>query len=210
MYRFLLASAASCQLPKRQDEKRIRDEIGDETEAHHACLLLPLSGFPVLLLAAPQQAVDYAIHVLLTAGMSTPTLREMARAGVSIEEAGCAEIALPFLFLAAFHFLSILQLVVDWLFLKSAVWQYWLWPGIPILFRTAVIIMLWRSPTDEQCFICKMVAKVWANCRPILTTSNQVTLTFENIPTQDLILNLEFYDKTTQSPLLLGTCQYSP
>ena len=39
--------------------------------------------------------VDYAIHVLLAAGMSTPTLRIVARAGVDISGAGYTEMAFP-------------------------------------------------------------------------------------------------------------------
>ena len=31
-------------------------------------------------------AVDYAIHVLLAAGMSSPTLREIARGGVDVPQ----------------------------------------------------------------------------------------------------------------------------
>ena len=97
--------------------------------------------------------------MLLTAGMSTPTLREMDRAGISIEGAGGAEVALPFLFLAVFHFLSLLQLVLDITFLRC-VWQYWLWPGIPVAIRSVVILMIWWSPSDERCFAFKMIAKV--------------------------------------------------
>ncbi|CAE7234846.1 unnamed protein product [Symbiodinium microadriaticum] len=41
------------------------------------------------------EAVDYAIHVLLKAGMSSPTLREIARAGIDVEGAGNAVMAFP-------------------------------------------------------------------------------------------------------------------
>ena len=130
--RGFVGSIAQATCSRAEDAERIRAVIGNRTAA-----------------------VDYAIHVLLTAGMSTPTLRDMARAGVCIEEAGVAEFALPFLFLVAFHALSILQLAIDIICLHS-VWQYWLWPGIPVLLRTVVIIMLWRSPFDEKCFICNL------------------------------------------------------
>ncbi|CAE7805662.1 unnamed protein product [Symbiodinium sp. CCMP2456] len=61
---------ATCSVA--EDAARIHEEIGDKTAA-----------------------VDYAIHVLLAAGMSSETLREVARAGVDVSGAGHAEIALP-------------------------------------------------------------------------------------------------------------------
>eukprot|EP00439_Symbiodinium_sp_Y106_P064636 s686_g10.t1 len=129
-------SIAQATCSQAEDAEKIRIAIGSRTDA-----------------------VDHAIHVLLTAGMSTPTLREMDRAGISIEGAGGAEVALPFLFLAVFHFLSLLQLVLDITFLRC-VWQYWLWPGIPVAIRSVVILMIWWSPSDERCFAFKMIAKV--------------------------------------------------
>lgn len=129
-------SIAQATCSQAEDAEKIRIAIGSRTDA-----------------------VDHAIHVLLTAGMSTPTLREMDRAGISIEGAGGAEVALPFLFLAVFHFLSLVQLVLDIAFLRC-VWQYWLWPGIPVAIRSLVILIIWRSPADERCFAFKMIAKV--------------------------------------------------
>eukprot|EP00439_Symbiodinium_sp_Y106_P037702 s4135_g4.t1 len=57
---------ATCSKP--DDAGRIHAEIGTQTED-----------------------VDYAIQVLLTAGMSTPTLRDVARAGVGIQDAGVSD-----------------------------------------------------------------------------------------------------------------------
>eukprot|EP00439_Symbiodinium_sp_Y106_P072987 s686_g13.t1 len=65
-------SIAHAKCSKASDGHRIFMEIGEKTSA-----------------------VDYAIHVLLAAGMSTPTLREVARAGVDIQNAGYAEVAVP-------------------------------------------------------------------------------------------------------------------
>jgi predicted Fe-Mo cluster-binding NifX family protein len=50
-----------------------------------------------------QDAVDYAIHVLLTAGMSTPALRYISRAGVDIEYAAYAEITAAAVLLIPFE-----------------------------------------------------------------------------------------------------------
>ena len=57
---------------RMEDAVRIPAEVGDKMDA-----------------------VDNAIRVLLAAGMSLQTLREVASAGIDISGAGYAEIALP-------------------------------------------------------------------------------------------------------------------
>ena len=78
---------ATCSVA--EDAARIHAEIGDKTAD-----------------------VDYAIHVLLAAGMSSETLREVARAGVDISGAGHAEIALPF-FVFATSFVTLCRVYFD-------------------------------------------------------------------------------------------------
>ncbi|CAE7247571.1 unnamed protein product [Symbiodinium necroappetens] len=106
--------------------------------------------------------VDYAIHVLLGAGMSTPTLRTVARAGVDISGAGYTEMAFPCLDLGPFliHSVSLVLTSVPVYRLQ----QCYRW--IPCLLSTCarliLLISLWRSANDERCFILKMMAKMIA------------------------------------------------
>ena len=72
------------------DSARILGEIGDKMEA-----------------------VDYAIHVLLKAGMSSPTLREIARAGIDVAGAGNAVIAFPVVALVPLNLETLWSTYVD-------------------------------------------------------------------------------------------------
>ncbi|OLQ11953.1 hypothetical protein AK812_SmicGene4206 [Symbiodinium microadriaticum] len=59
------------------------------------------------------EAVDYAIHVLLKAGMSSPTLREIARAGIDVEGAGNAVMAFPVVALVPLNLETLWSTYVD-------------------------------------------------------------------------------------------------
>ncbi|CAE7208210.1 unnamed protein product [Symbiodinium sp. CCMP2592] len=128
---------ATCSEP--DDADRIHAEIGTQTED-----------------------VDYAIQVLLTAGMSTPTLRDVARAGVGIQDAGHAEIAVPFLALIPFTAMSIFSFCINFEYLPEAAWVYYVLQVYPILCRVALLLVISRSATDERCFIMKMMTKLVA------------------------------------------------
>ena len=108
-----------------------------------------------------QDAVDFAIHVLLTAGMSTPALRHIAEAGVDIEFAAYSEITaaaillVPYQLLSAMHFaFHIISFQGDW---PTLILQ-----GISILGRFILLVMLFRNQEDEQCFLLKLLTKFTA------------------------------------------------
>ena len=90
---------ATCS--KAADRERIVGEIGDKTAD-----------------------VDHAIDVLLAAGMSTPTLRELSRAGVDIHNAGHAEVAVPFVAIVT-SLITFCRLATDILY-ESNPWYIWL------------------------------------------------------------------------------------
>lgn len=56
--------------------------------------------------------MDYAIHVLLTAGMSTPALRYVAQAGVDIELAAYSEIAAAAVLMISFQLGSVINCIL--------------------------------------------------------------------------------------------------
>ncbi|CAE7198454.1 unnamed protein product [Symbiodinium natans] len=111
-------------------------------------------------------AVDYAIDVLLAAGMSSPTLRETARKGIDVGGAGSAEIAFPFVALVPLSIETIWSIYVDFIYLHDHVhlWSIplWLFQTMTVVTRVGVLLRLWRSPEDERCFILKMMAKIVA------------------------------------------------
>lgn len=57
--------------------------------------------------------VDYAIKVLLEAGMSSPALRSIASKGVSIDQAANPQIALPLLVLAPLNLINVVATLFD-------------------------------------------------------------------------------------------------
>ena len=106
--------------------------------------------------------VDYAIHVLLAAGMSTPTLRTVARAGVDISGADYTEMAFPCLDLGPFliHGLSLVLTGVPVYHLQQC--YRWIPCLLSLCARLVLLFSLWRSAKDERCFILKMMAKMIA------------------------------------------------
>eukprot|EP00439_Symbiodinium_sp_Y106_P047842 s1052_g6.t1 len=125
---------ATCS--KAADTARILQEIGDRTSD-----------------------VDYAIHVLLAAGMSTPTLRSVARAGVDISGAGYTEMAFPCLDLGPFLIHGLLLVLRGVLLHRCYRWIPCL---VSLCARLVLLFSLWRSARDERCFILKMMAKMVA------------------------------------------------
>ena len=109
--------------------------------------------------------VDYAIHVLLSAGMSSPTLRAVAKRSIDIRGAGHAEIAFPFLALVPLTLETAWSIYGDFVhnndvYLRVA--PFWLIHSITVAARVGLLILLWRSPRDERCFILKMICKMVA------------------------------------------------
>eukprot|EP00913_Durusdinium_trenchii_P035687 g33392.t1 len=107
-----------------------------------------------------QDSVDYAIHVLLTAGMSTPALRYVAQAGVDIELAAYSEIAAAAVLMISFQLGSVINciLYVYMLNLRGS-WYIAVLQGIGIVARFILLVLIARSHADEQCFVLKVVTK---------------------------------------------------
>ncbi|OLQ11567.1 hypothetical protein AK812_SmicGene4586 [Symbiodinium microadriaticum] len=109
--------------------------------------------------------VDYAIHVLLAAGMSTPTLRIVARAGVDISGAGYTEIAFPCLDLGPFLIHDLVLLVKDVLLRR---YHRWIPCLVCVCARLWLLFCLWHSAKDERCFILKMMSKMIATLQVLV------------------------------------------
>ncbi|CAK9086684.1 Uncharacterized protein SCF082_LOCUS41001 [Durusdinium trenchii] len=103
-------------------------------------------------------SVDYAIHVLLTAGMSTPTLRDIARAGVDIEDAAYTELTGAATFLGPFDMMTSICMLLNMAYLGGK-WHLAILPAVCFLSKLILLYLICRSPTDERCFILKVMAK---------------------------------------------------
>ncbi|CAK9080238.1 unnamed protein product [Durusdinium trenchii] len=113
--------------------------------------------------------VDTAIHVLISAGVSSPSLRMAAKRGVKIEGAGHAEVAVAFVVLGPLLFLCSVQLVG---LLRSfedeapafSAFRYFTisMASIGLLVRVAFVIMLCLNPVDEKMFLLKVITKLVA------------------------------------------------
>ena len=106
----------------------------------------------------------------------SPTLREIAGRGIDVQGAGHAEIAFPFVALG--------PLVCETLWSLSCGFVYhrhdtdegdeplWVFHSITVAARLGLLLLLWRSPRDERCFILKMISKIVAvylvTCCPLL------------------------------------------
>ncbi|CAE7418780.1 unnamed protein product [Symbiodinium sp. CCMP2592] len=133
-------SIAHATCSEAADSTRILGEIGDKMEA-----------------------VDYAIHVLLKAGMSSPTLREIARAGIDVAGAGNAVIAFPVVALVPLNLETLWSTYVDMVYMSEDVHLWiplWIFEFMSFLVRIAIVVVLCRSQRDERCFIMKMMGKI--------------------------------------------------
>ncbi|CAE7551098.1 unnamed protein product [Symbiodinium natans] len=126
---------ASCSRP--EDDEHIRREIG-----------------------AKMREVDYAIEVLMAAGVSTPSLRAIARRGVNITKAAHSELTMPLIFLVPLNIIGAMKLFFNVFYLNPT------WIVIPALEAITVVVrvhLLWMtlcSPPDETCFILMVVTKL--------------------------------------------------
>ena len=157
---------ASCS--REVDAERIFAEIGEKTAD-----------------------VDYAIHVLLSAGMSSPTLRAVAKQSIDIRGAGHAEIAFPFLALVPFTLETAWAIYGDFvdhhndIYLRVA--PFWLIHSITVVARVGLLLLLWRSPRDERCFILKMMSKIvavylilYSSLRAVWTSKQSIVVKFQH------------------------------
>mmetsp|Transcript_56644 Transcript_56644/g.132363 ORF Transcript_56644/g.132363 Transcript_56644/m.132363 type:complete len:569 (-) Transcript_56644:12-1718(-) len=126
---------ATCTEPR--DAAGIKAEVGEKTEE-----------------------VDFAIEVLLKAGMSTPALREVARAGVDVAGIQHPELTVPFVFLVPINMTCLTSAVLELFFLhEEARYFYIVVQMISILCRLLLLILAWRRSPDERSFILKMITK---------------------------------------------------
>ena len=99
-------------------------------------------------------------QVLMSAGMSTPTLREIASKGVSIQQAANPALALPMLMFGPFLDITVFTLVLDAIYLDN----FWTWRLVPLrtltsLERILMILLIRQSPRDERCFDYLVIQK---------------------------------------------------
>lgn len=102
--------------------------------------------------------VDFAIHVLLTAGMSTPALRKIALAGVDIEHAAYSEITAAVTMLGPFDVLTFSHMVFDLFYTKNELTNGEL-QALAIFFRLLLLLLLWKSEIDDRFFLLKVLTK---------------------------------------------------
>eukprot|EP00913_Durusdinium_trenchii_P005377 g5013.t1 len=133
---------ASCSEPN--DLRNIWDELGDQVHE-----------------------VDNAINVLISAGVSSPSLRRAAELGVKIEGAGHAEVAVAVVVLGPFHFLSLIQIFhfLHTLFHHGQSGFALLTnilTALGTLVRIYFLVMLCISPVDQRMFLLKIITKLVA------------------------------------------------
>eukprot|EP00434_Breviolum_minutum_P007216 symbB.v1.2.006369.t1/scaffold371.1/size308833/16 len=102
--------------------------------------------------------VDFAIDVLLTAGMSTPALRKIALAGVDIEHAAYSEITAAVTMLGPFDVLTFSHMVFDLFYTKNELTNGEL-QALAIFFRLLLLLLLWKSEIDDRFFLLKVLTK---------------------------------------------------
>ena len=107
-------------------------------------------------------AVDHAIDVLLTAGMSTPTFRDIACAGVNIKSAAFSEITGTILLLGPFGTMAAITATILHILYQGAPWYLAILPSVSVIGRLILVVRLFVSPPDEQCFILKVMSKFMA------------------------------------------------
>ena len=101
--------------------------------------------------------VDHAIHVLLTAGMSTPALRDIAHS-VNIKHAAFSEITGAVLLLGPFAMIATSMTFLGLLYGEDVRFRVIL-ALVSVLSRLVLFVLLWRNAWDEQRFILKVMNK---------------------------------------------------
>eukprot|EP00434_Breviolum_minutum_P025850 symbB.v1.2.022853.t1/scaffold2032.1/size91878/5 len=127
-------SIRSAKCLQKADAASIRTEIGDKV-----------------------RDVDHAIQVLLSAGMSTPALREIAHA-VNIEQAAYSEITGAVFLLGPFGSLAVTTTNLAMIY-GGASRFFAILPCISVMARVILFVLLCRSARDEQRFILKLMSK---------------------------------------------------
>ncbi|CAE7450215.1 unnamed protein product [Symbiodinium sp. CCMP2456] len=104
--------------------------------------------------------VDYAIKVLLEAGMSSPALRSIACKGVSIDQAANPQITLPLLVLVPLNLINVVATLFDIFYLDDDHWERKSMGATSILVRCLILCMLYRKTRDERCFTYLVIQKL--------------------------------------------------
>ncbi|CAK9080235.1 unnamed protein product [Durusdinium trenchii] len=117
--------------------------------------------------------VDHAIFVLISAGISSPSLRMAADQGVKIEGAGHAEMAVTIVVLGPLLFMSIAEMVglcYNLLHRGLIKWEIVLLVSTVVGFvvRISFVILFCVVPVDERMFLLKVITKLVALlCLPL-------------------------------------------
>ncbi|CAE7551065.1 unnamed protein product [Symbiodinium natans] len=148
---------ATCS--RQADSEEIRREIGDNVDA-----------------------VDYAIKVLLAAGMSSPTLRHVALKGINIDQVANPQVTVSFLVLVPLNLIRLVALLCDVFYLGRRVPDFGailpiespyppldhhrmrgtrrLLEAVSVLLRCCMLVLMFRRARDERCFIHLVIQKV--------------------------------------------------
>eukprot|EP00913_Durusdinium_trenchii_P005379 g5015.t1 len=121
------------------DRQNIWDEIGDKVDA-----------------------VDHAVHVLISAGVSSPALRCAEEQGVDIQDAGHAEVAIAVVFLGPFLCLSILNPTVV-ILVDEQTTLSWTNTSVVLLgafARLMFLVVMCARSLDERSFMLKVISKL--------------------------------------------------
>ena len=102
--------------------------------------------------------VDHAIHVLMSAGMSTPALRDIARS-VDIQHAAFPEITGAIFLFGPFATNALTVTVVMSVMYNERLWYRAGLATVAVLSRFVLLVLLCRSDWDEQRFILKVMNK---------------------------------------------------
>ena len=87
-------------------------------------------------------------QVLMAAGISTPSLREIAHQGVNITGAAHSEVTMPLLFLMPLNFIGAVKLFFNIFYLNKAWVIIPCMEGLTVLLRIHLLFMLSWSPPD--------------------------------------------------------------
>ncbi|CAK9039669.1 unnamed protein product [Durusdinium trenchii] len=132
------------------DRQNIWDEIGDKAMPAMRKMLKEMV-----------DAVDHAVHVLISAGVSSPALRCAEEQGVDIQDAGHAEVAIA-VFLGPFLCLSILNPTVV-ILVDEQTTLSWTNTSVVLLgafARLMFLVVMCARSLDERSFMLKVISKL--------------------------------------------------
>ena len=147
--------------------------------------------------------VDFAIQVLLTAGMSTPALRDIAREGVDIENAAYSEITAVVTVLGPFDLLTFSHLIFELCYERGELLISVL-QALSIAFRMVIVIVLWRSRMDNRRFVLKILTKAVGLLLILLLLVVAISLWKKSSPLLPWLIVLDLVLAICVIPSILG------